>query len=73
MLEALAKRYEALLLVAGVVGATAVVVLAIGVVLNFAVSRIPVRMEAKLFSPWFGGYRADDDEAPPREAALAKK
>jgi Zn-dependent protease with chaperone function len=63
---------EALLLVAGVIGVTAVVVLAIGVVLDFAVPRIPAGLEARLFSAWFGGYRVDDADAPPREAALAE-
>ena len=62
---------EALLLVLGVVAVAAAITATLAVAVDFAAPRIPTALETRLFSSWFSGEAERDDQASPREQALA--
>jgi Zn-dependent protease with chaperone function len=62
---------EALLLVLGVIAVAAAIAATLAVVVDFAAPRIPVGLEARLFSGWIGGEVESDEQVAPREQALA--
>jgi len=63
-------RREALLLVAGIVGVTAALVVVVAAGVDFAVPHIPVELEVRLFSNGFDRGTEDDEAATPREQLL---
>jgi len=63
---------EALLLVGAVVAIAAAIAVAVALAVDLAAPRIPIGLEARLFSGWFDLGVGDDEADAPRERLLAQ-